>query len=77
MPCPNPPPTISPGGWLWYDIEFSRYKCPNGYMFEKGNYPYWYSNCTIAKTWDPTVIEKCVRKFVFIILKEKYFIFQN
>ena len=62
LPCPVAPPGKSEGGWSWYGIENTRYKCPNGHRFSSGNYPYWYSNCTLAKTWDPPAVEQCVRK---------------
>ena len=62
LPCPNQPPPVVAGGWMWYGVESSMYKCPNGFAFQSGNYPYWYSNCTIVKTWDPPAMEKCVRK---------------
>ena len=62
LPCPTQPPKAEEGGWLWYDIEFSKYKCPNGKMFANGNFPYWYSNCTVEKRWDPPEAEECVRK---------------
>ena len=62
LPCPTGPPEKPIGGWFWYDLENSKYKCPNGYMFENGNYPYWYSNCTVAKVWDPPAVESCKRK---------------
>lgn len=62
LPCPNAPPEKPVGGWQWYDVENTRYKCPNGWKFEQGNYPYWYSNCTIAKVWDPNTVETCIRK---------------
>ena len=62
LPCPEYPPEKSLGGWFWYNMENSRYKCPNGFMFANGNYPYWYSNCTMAKIWDPPAVEECIRK---------------
>ena len=64
LPCPEQPPPISEGGWLWYDKEFSKYKCPNGKMFKNGNFPYWYSNCTVEKVWDPADVEECIRKYI-------------
>ena len=48
--------------WYRYDKEFTRYKCPNGYMFSGGNYPYWYSNCTVEKVWDPAEVEACTER---------------
>ena len=82
LPCPKFPAEKPPGGWFWYDMENSRYKCPNGLMFADGNYPYWYSNCTPAKVWDPEKVEDCIRKifaiylnsFIFIKLKSVAFI---
>jgi len=63
LPCPGSPPAMSDGGWMWYGAEYTKYKCPNGMFFKSGNYPYIYSNCTIVKTWDPPVIDPCVRKW--------------
>ena len=65
LPCADRPPPIEEGGWLWYDKEFSKYKCPNGKMFENGNFPFWYSNCTVEKVWDPAVVEECIRKYKY------------
>ena len=62
LPCPKKPPGPPIGGWNWYDLENTKYKCPNGYMFESGSYPFWFSNCTVAKIWDPPEAEKCIRK---------------
>jgi hypothetical protein len=67
LPCRDQPPLFTPGGWFWYGLENSRYKCPNGFKFENGNYPYWYSNCTIQKTWDPPAVESCVRKYTYLM----------
>ena len=64
LPCPGQPPALTPGGWMWYGTEYTKYKCPNGYFFRSGLYPYWYSNCTVMKTWDPPQMEACVRKFL-------------
>ena len=50
---------------FWYGLENSRYKCPNGFEFKNGNYPYWYSNCTLSKVWDPPLVEECVREYYF------------
>ena len=71
LPCPKQPPGKPEGGWFEYHLESSKYKCPNGYEFlneEIGQrfYPYWYSNCTIAKAWDPQETEDCVRKLFYI-----------
>ena len=62
LPCPDQPPPKVEGGWAWYGLENTRYKCPNGFEFSPGQYPYWYSNCTLAKVWDPPEVEECVRK---------------
>ena len=67
LPCPKPPPEVPVGGWHWYDLEFTKYKCPNGHMFANGNYPYWYSNCTVSKIWDPLETENCMRKISSLI----------
>ena len=31
-------------------------------MFSGGNYPYWYSNCTVEKVWDPAEVEACTER---------------
>ena len=69
LPCPKQPPPKPEGGWFWYSLEKARYKCPNGFQFEKGNYPYWYSNCTVAKVWEPLTTENCVGKKNIILHK--------
>ena len=61
LPCPELPPLIGEGGHFWYHAEFSKYQCPNGRMFASGNFPFWYSNCTVEKVWDPTDVEECIR----------------
>jgi hypothetical protein len=48
---------------MWYGPEYTRYKCPNGYFFKSGSYPYFYSNCSIVKTWEPAALDPCTRKF--------------
>jgi hypothetical protein len=72
LPCPEFPAEKPEGGWFWYDMENSRYKCPNGLMFADGNYPYWYSNCTPAKVWDPEEVEECIRKLLEFIWGSLY-----
>ena len=72
LPCPEFPAEKPEGGWFWYDMENSRYKCPNGLMFADGNYPYWYSNCTPAKVWDPEEVENCIRKFLKFICRRSF-----
>ncbi len=62
LPCPKQPPPKPDGGWFWYGLEKSRYKCPNGFMFATGQYPYWNSSCTPSKIWDPPEVAKCIRK---------------
>ena len=68
LPCPKRPPPKPEGGWFRYGLQESRYKCPNGLEFhneitDQRFYPYWYSNCTVAKIWDPPETQKCVRKY--------------
>ena len=72
LPCPKLPPGKPEGGWFEYDLQNSKYKCPNGHEFLNDQigqryYPYWYSNCTIAKAWDPPAVDDCVRK-IFLYL---------
>ena len=71
LPCPEQPPPYSDkletnqhvGGSRWYHIEFTRYQCPPGKEFATGAFPYWYSNCTVEKLWDPSEVEECVGNF--------------
>ena len=67
LPCPSQPPAVIDGGWMWYGVDFTKYKCPNGLYFKGGNYPYMYSNCTIVKTWDPPAMAECIRKSILIL----------
>ena len=62
LPCPSSPPESPTGGWMYYGIEETKYKCPNGYMFNGGSYPYWSESCTPAKVWDPPEVPECVGK---------------
>jgi hypothetical protein len=62
LPCPNPPPAQPRGGWMWYGMEATQYKCPNGFGFSTGAFPYSFSNCTSAKVWDPPQADACVGK---------------
>ena len=59
LPCPEAPPLPMTGGWSWYGIQATQYKCPNGHQFINNAYPYWYSNCTLEKIWDPPVVQDC------------------
>jgi len=65
LPCPDPPPNEKEAGWKWYGLEATRYKCPNGLKFVDGSYPYFHSNCTVAKEWEPPEVIDCERKFFF------------
>ena len=62
LPCPGVPPSVESGAMMWYDIQFTRYTCPAGKQFESGAFPYWYSNCTVEKIWDPPAVAICVGK---------------
>ena len=59
LPCPEAPPLPMAGGWSWYGIQSTQYKCPNGHQFINNAYPYWYSNCTLQKIWDPPAVQDC------------------
>ena len=56
------PPEKPEGGFTWYNIRATKYRCPMSYMFESGN-QYEYSTCTVVKTWAPDVLMDCVRKY--------------
>ncbi len=60
--CPNSPPKKPEGGYSWFEYDRNKYKCPGGYMFEGGHYPYWWANCTVQKVWNPLKTIPCVRK---------------
>ena len=30
---------------------YLRYRCKNGYMFENGDFPYWYNDCQPNREW--------------------------
>lgn len=61
-PCPAHPPPPPSGGWRWLEAEYTKYKCPNGFKFKTGQYPYWYMNCTARRNWYPEAVEDCIRK---------------
>ena len=63
LPCPEKPPLIEEGGYMWYSNEITTYKCPDGKAFANGDYPYWTSTCTVIKEWDPPEVEKCIGKY--------------
>ena len=60
LPCEKTPPELPVGGWTWYEFDFSRYKCPNGFGFADGSYPYWFSECGADKNWLPDEVDECV-----------------
>ena len=53
LPCPDDPPSPPEGGWMWYNISKTTYKCPEGFEFSDGSYPLRYSECNLKKKWDP------------------------
>ena len=80
LPCPQGPPPppvvtgvapdeVSKGGHRWYHVEFTRYSCPAGKIFSSGMFPFWYSNCTVEKVWDPDVADTCIGESNFLILQ--------
>ena len=42
-------------------------------MFENGNFPFWYSNCTVEKVWDPAEVEECIRKYKYSLDHDVYY----
>ena len=66
LPCPQQPPEATNGSWRWYGLDYTRYRCQNGYTFAGGNYPDWYSNCSVFGNWDPPVMDKCIRKLFYV-----------
>jgi hypothetical protein len=62
LPCKKYPPPPPTGGWMWYNNYNTKYRCPDGFEFSSGSFPYWYSNCTVLKVWDPPQADTCKRK---------------
>ncbi|XP_059096709.1 sushi, von Willebrand factor type A, EGF and pentraxin domain-containing protein 1-like [Tigriopus californicus] len=60
LPCKEAPPPPPEGGWSWFEFDYSRYRCPNGFMFEDGSFPYWYANCSANRKWNPSKIQPCI-----------------
>ena len=47
---------------MFFDSEYTSYKCPNGLMFDGDIYPYYYSNCSSDRNWVPKTLPECIRK---------------
>ncbi|TRY78752.1 hypothetical protein TCAL_06219, partial [Tigriopus californicus] len=60
LPCQNPPPSPPAGGWKWFELDQTRYRCPDGMEFKSGVFPFLVSTCTSAGFWSPEAIEECV-----------------
>ena len=62
LPCKTQPPDAPSGGFKQFGMEETIYQCQVGYGFSTGNY-YETSECTPAKTWEPSVLPVCESKF--------------
>ena len=68
LPCQtNALPETPEGGSLLYDVDVSLFRCPNGMKFLDGSFPFFYTNCSTAKTWEPNELPVCIRKPFFNI----------
>ena len=46
----------------------SRYRCQNGYMFENGDFPFWYNECRPNREWAmPDDIVPCISKSNYVL----------
>ena len=61
LPCADQPPKAPKGGWMWFDLLDTQYKCPHGYKFETGDDLYSVV-CTAARHWSREELPKCIRK---------------
>ena len=62
LPCPKTPPDPPNGGWSWYGIAETTYKCPNGHAFLDGSYPNSTAKCNLLKQWEPAEQMECQGK---------------
>ena len=67
LPCPKTPPDPPIGGWSWYGIAETTYKCPNGHEFLDGSYPNSTAKCNLLKQWEPSEQMECQGKNIIHI----------
>ena len=64
LPCLDPPPPKPTGGWSWYGFSETKYKCPDGYEFLDGSFPYAYAKCNLMQKWEPAEQMECKRELL-------------
>ncbi|TRY78181.1 hypothetical protein TCAL_06224, partial [Tigriopus californicus] len=62
LPCKYAPPKVPEGGWFWFDMDRTKYKCPHGYEFEDGSFPFVESECAANRLWSPQSIKNCTTR---------------
>ena len=63
LPCPVQPPPALPGEGSErnYGIEVTTYRCPNGYEWVTGHWPYLEVEC-LNKKWSRNKLPDCRSK---------------
>ena len=49
-----------------FGMEVTRYRCPNGFLWEGGQWPYLEMEC-LNKKWAPRKLPACVSKYAGLI----------
>ena len=60
LPCKEaPPPALEgEGAERNYGVEVTTYRCPNGFMWETGHWPYFELEC-LNKKWSRKQLPSC------------------
>ena len=66
LPCPSQPPDVLPGEGAErnYGMEITTYRCPNGYEWVTGDWPYLEVEC-LNKKWSRTTLPDCRSKIKY------------
>ena len=68
MFCAELPPRApeGEGAERVFGMEVTRYRCPNGFQWEGGQWPYLEMEC-LNKKWAPKQLPSCVSKYTWLI----------
>jgi hypothetical protein len=60
LPCKEDPPPVlaGEGAEMNFGVEVTTYRCPNGYMWETGDFPYFEVEC-LNKKWSRKDLPAC------------------
>ena len=79
LPCVDaPPPALEGEGTERnYGPDVTTYRCPNGYMWSTGHWPYLELEC-LNRKWAPPSLPDCISKtYLSIVRSKKHFIMQR